>query len=92
MADGWAFVVHTQLGEILANQVAVEMVAEGVDGAAATRIAMERGRAVPGTVIGYEYRPCVATDGPAAHFTPRIRPAHPDAVLPAELPLVHWHH
>jgi starch phosphorylase len=91
-AEGWDFVAHAQLGGILADQVAVEMVAEEVDGAAATREAMERGRAIPGAVNGYEYRLCVATARPAKHYTPRVRPAHPDAVLPAELPLVHWHH
>jgi starch phosphorylase len=91
-ADGWQFVVHAQLGEILADQVAVEVVAEAADGAPAMRLAMERGRAIPGTLNGYEYRLCMATERPPSHFTPRIRPVHPDAVLPAELPLVHWHH
>jgi glycogen phosphorylase len=91
-ADGWTFVVHAQLGEILPDHVAVEVVAEAANGASALRLAMERGRAIPGTLNGYEYRLCVATDRPPGHFTPRIRPVHPHAELPAELPLVHWHH
>ncbi|MBI1179282.1 MAG: alpha-glucan family phosphorylase [Alphaproteobacteria bacterium] len=89
---GWRFSVHVQLGEIAPDMVAVELVADPAGSTGRLRLPMERGRAIPGVINGFEYYREVQTDRPAAHFTPRIVPAHPEASLPAELPLVRWQH
>ena len=38
----------------------------------------------------HQYEATVATARPAEHYTPRIRPYHPDAILPLENALILW--
>ena len=55
-----------------------------------TRIAMSRQEAIPGAVNGYVYEADCPSTRPAHHFTPRIVPFHPDALIPLEEPLIVW--
>ena len=51
---------------------------------------MTQTRPLPGAVQGFLYTVTVATDRSAWDFTPRILPAHAEAKVPLEAPLVLW--
>jgi starch phosphorylase len=88
--DGWAFRVRVYLGEIPATSVRVELYADPTDGEAPLRTEMERGDRIPGAINGYIYHACISTARPAADFTPRVVPYHPEARVPTEAPLICW--
>jgi starch phosphorylase len=39
---------------------------------------------------GYVYKADCPSTRPAHHFTPRLVPFHPDALIPLEEPLIVW--
>jgi len=53
-------------------------------------IPLARGAAVPGAVNGFTYSGRVITTRPRGDFTMRIVPFHPEARVPAELPMIRW--
>lgn len=55
-------------------------------------VGMELQGALPGTVNGYRYTAVVPADRPANHYTPRIAPWHPDALVPLENSHLYWQH
>ncbi|MGC8477601.1 MAG: hypothetical protein ACP5NP_14725 [Acetobacteraceae bacterium] len=89
-ADGWACHVPVYLGEIRAEDVRVEIFADPTATAPGVALALDRGAPVPGAVNGFTYSGRVATARPRTDFTVRILPAHPEARVPAELPLIRW--
>ncbi|HEU4683440.1 MAG TPA: alpha-glucan family phosphorylase [Nitrospira sp.] len=89
--DPWRFVVQVYLGDIDPHQVRVELYADPLDGAGEpTRIAMQRQAVIPGAGNGYLYVGEATSARPAHHFTPRIVPFHPDAIVPLENSLILW--
>ena len=60
------------------------------EGAAPEVHEMKREGELAGTWHGYRYTARVSTARPADHYTPRIVPHHPEAVLPIEEPRIHW--
>jgi hypothetical protein len=88
--DGWSFRVRVYLGEIPAASVRVELYADPTDGEAPLRTEMGRGDIIPGAINGYVYHACIPTARPAADFTPRVVPYHPEARVPTEAPLIRW--
>ncbi len=100
-ADGWSCHVPVYLGEIAAEDVRVELYADpprsdapgdapGNAPGAAPSVALARGAPVAGAVNGFTYAGRVVTTRPRRDFTVRILPSHPEARVPAELPLIRW--
>jgi glycogen phosphorylase len=88
--DGWAFCVHIYLGEIPAASVRVEVYVDPTDGEEPLRTEMERGDTIPGAINGYVYHAGMPTSRPAADFTPRVVPYHPEVRVPTEASLICW--
>jgi starch phosphorylase len=89
--DRHVFRVQVYLGEIPAESVTVELYAEPRPGSAPERHAMRRDHALSGAAGGYRYVAEVATDRPAAEYTPRVVPAHAEAMVPIEAPQIRWY-
>lgn len=51
---------------------------------------MTRGRKLDGPDNGYDYSVSVPASRPAADYTPRLIPHHPDAFVPLEAPEILW--
>jgi starch phosphorylase len=90
-ADGrLAVTVTVSLGGIDPDAVRVELYAEAGPGGEPLVEPMTRGEDVAGAAGTWVYRAAVRTTRPAAHFTPRVVPCHPEARIPIEMPLVAW--
>jgi starch phosphorylase len=70
--------------------VEVEIFAEPTDGGDPVRQPMAPRRKPDGPGHGYEYSARVPASRPAADYTPRLVPRHPDAVVPLEAPEILW--
>ncbi|MEQ9409546.1 MAG: alpha-glucan family phosphorylase [Fuerstiella sp.] len=89
-SDGhWHFDVQAYLSELSVDDVRVELYAESPAGDPVLTT-MECGGAIPGAINGFVFRTTVPGDRPAADFTPRIVPNHPDAFVPLEVPRILW--
>ena len=90
--EGWRFELQVYLGEITAEQVAVELYAEpAAAGETPVRIGMEMAQRLPGAAGGATYRAIVPADRPAEEYTPRIIPFHPAALVPLEAGWILWY-
>ena len=89
-SDGWSFSLAVYLGEILPEEVAVQIYADEAEAQPPVQVALERQAAIPGAANGYVYRCRIASTRPVTHFTPRVVPYHPHAHVPLELNLVLW--
>jgi starch phosphorylase len=77
------------LGGLDPDAVQVELYANSPNGAAPLRQVMTRGeRLTDGN--GYTYRARVPASRPAAEYTARIAPHHPEAAVPLEAPQILW--
>lgn len=90
-ASMWRFSVDAYLGELLADDIDVQIYAD----AAAERPqafcrSMSRMQAIPGTTNGFVYVLELPPQGRIEDYTPRIVPRHDAAWLPQELPLIRW--
>ena len=83
------FTISAYLGELEPDAVAVELYADGLEGAPATRVPLERDGALVGA-HGFRYRGSVQDARPAHDYTPRVLPAKGEARVPLELPFVAW--
>ncbi len=88
--DGWSFMLQVYFGEIPPDFVAAQIYADPADSAEPFVQPMERRASIPGAFNGYVYRARIATARPAADFTPRIVPYHPQARIPNEMTLITW--
>jgi starch phosphorylase len=88
--EGWQISVAVYLGDIDAASIAVELYTEPLGAAPPTRVAMQPGAAIEGSVNGRIYHAAVPASRPAADFTVRIVPAFPGVRVPAELGLILW--
>jgi glycogen phosphorylase len=87
----WHFEAQVYSGDLEPHRVQVELYADPLNEIESpTRIAMSRQEAIPGAVNGYVYKADCPSSRPAHHFTPRIVPFHPDALIPLEEPLIVW--
>ena len=68
----------------------VELFADGKGKLLPEVILLHKEQAIPGSSNGYIYAGIVETSRPADDYTVRAVPHHPDAILPAELPLIAW--
>jgi starch phosphorylase len=87
----WHFEAQVYSGDLEPHRVQVELYADPLnDTELPTRIAMSRQEAIPGAMHGYVYKADCPSTRPAHHFTPRLVPFHPDALIPLEEPLIVW--
>jgi starch phosphorylase len=84
----WQLPVY--LGEIPPEAVRVELYADALNGEGPLCCEMQRAHQLVGAMNGYLYTVQVPAMRPAADYTPRIIPHHPDAVVPLEAPHILW--
>ena len=87
---GWHFAVPVSMGEISPDSVRIELFAEARGASPPEAVLLHQEEAIPGSVNGYIYAGVVGTSRPPLDYTARAVPYHPDAILPAELPLIAW--
>ena len=85
-----AFRVQLYLGELPPESVRVELYAEPRPGEAPERYPLRRDHPLAGAAGGYLYVGTAPASRPAPDYTPRLVPAHPEALVPAEAPFIHW--
>ena len=85
------FQVQVFLDELNPDAVSVELYAEGQNGDAPLRHAMNRGERLVGSVNGFMYTARIPSTRPATDYTPRLVPYHRGAFVPLEVPSVLWH-
>ncbi len=88
--DHWQIEVQLFLDELTPDAVTVEMYADAGNHAGAEAIALRRDGAVAGTTNGYRYLGELGKRRPIGDYTARVRPSHPLAAIPFELPLILW--
>jgi len=89
--NAWSFVVPVYLGDIAPDDVRVELYAQALEGEASPAITtLKLGQPIVGATNGFLYEGCVSGARPASDYTARVLPAHPQAQLPGELPLIRW--
>jgi starch phosphorylase len=88
---GHAFNVPVYLGDVAPDTIAVQLYREGGAGDAARAFPLRRDAPLPGAAGGFHYVGVVPADRPAAHYTPRVVPSHPDAMIPAEARMIRWY-
>ena len=82
--------VEVYLGSLDPETVAVELFAAPMDDGAPVRHPMSPTRKPDGPGDAYEYSASVSASRPAADYTPRLVPRHPEAVVPLEAPGILW--
>ncbi|HVB86299.1 MAG TPA: alpha-glucan family phosphorylase [Candidatus Dormibacteraeota bacterium] len=87
----YLFQVQVFLGDLDPNTVDVELYAEGRDGGGPAVQKMDRGDQLIGSVNGFVYGARIPASRPAVDYTPRVVPAHPDALIPLEAGFICWH-
>jgi starch phosphorylase len=85
------FTVQAWLDELDPDAVAVELYADGKDGAAPVCLPMARGPALVGSEGGYTWTARVAVERRAEDFTPRLVPRHAAARVPLECTKILWY-
>jgi starch phosphorylase len=88
-ADQHVFQVPVYLGGLDPDAIQVELYAESSNGAAPLRQVMTRGERLP-DASGHVYSARVPASHPAADYTARLIPHHPDAAVPLEATQILW--
>jgi starch phosphorylase len=84
------FQVQVYLDELNPDAVKVELFADALNGCEPIRHVMVRGEPLVGE-NAWHYSAAVSADRPAADFTPRVIPCHPDAFVPLESAQILWY-
>ncbi len=88
--DGWEFTLPVYLGDIAADSVEAQLYAEPTAEEPRSLFHMQSIGPVPGAVNGVLFQARIRTRRPAAHFTARLVPHHPHALVPQESNRIHW--
>jgi starch phosphorylase len=88
--DRHRVLVEVHLGGLDVEAVRVELYADPVDGGAPERHVMARTRRLEGSVNGYDYELSIPAGRPLGHYTPRVIPHHPAALVPLETCEICW--
>ena len=89
-ADGHHVSLHLYLDDLGPDDVRLECFADPLDDRPAERHALQRGAALAGAINGFVYTGLLPAEWPLSHYTPRILPNHPEALVPLELNLITW--
>ncbi len=84
------FEVQVYLDELDPEAVRVELYANGVNGTAPERVAMQRVRQLVGATNGYAYRAEVSAARPATDYTVRLVPHRDGVAVPLEDARILW--
>ena len=84
------FEVQVYLDELDPEAVRVELYANGVNGTAPERVAMQRVRQLVGATNGYAYRAEVPAARPATDYTVRLIPQRDEVAVPLEDAHILW--
>ena len=85
-------VVPVYMGEVSPSSVRVELFADAEGDLSSEVLVLHQEHAIPGSTNGYIYAGALSGSRPVEDFTVRVVPYHPNALLPAELPLIAWQH
>ena len=96
--DIWTFTAEVYLGELLPEDVRVELYADplpkkesrGESGEGAEKHEMVRLGPIAAAVNGFIFQVKVSGERSAGDYTPRIVPYHPEAFIPIEDAHIHW--
>jgi len=88
--DVWLFHIQVYLGEILPEQIRVQLYAEGINGEEPQVHECNCGEKITGAIHGYCFHANINANRPATDFTVRVIPYHADACVPAEVQLIVW--
>jgi starch phosphorylase len=86
----WQFEVELYGGNLTPDLIRIELYADALKDEGPTRITMSRAGSIPGAGNAYLYIGHVPATRPAWHYTPRMVPFHPDAVIPLESTSILW--
>jgi starch phosphorylase len=90
-ADAHVFRVQVYLGEVHPESVTVELFAEARPGDPIERRPLRRDHPLSGAAGGYLYVAEVPAGRAPGDYTPRVLPAHPEAVIPLEARFISWY-
>lgn len=88
--ETWHVEAPVYFGELDPSFVRVELYADPCGDDSPTRIVMDRVGAIPGSVNGYLFKAKAPATRPAEHYTARIAPFHPEALIPIEDGHILW--
>jgi len=89
--DGmYFFSLQIYLGDLTAQDVSVEVFSEPTKSDVDNVHEMQIDHPLPGTVNGFVYRLTMPATRPISDYTPRIRPNHPDCLIPLETQHILW--
>ena len=87
----YLFHVQVFLDDVDPEAVSVELYAEGQNGSAPFRTAMNRGDRLVGSENAYTYTVQIPAARPLVDYTPRLVPQHRGAFVPLEATFILWH-
>jgi starch phosphorylase len=90
--DQWNFEVQVYLGDLNYNTIKVELYADPLENENPTEIIMKMKEPIAGATNGYIYAIRIPASRPSEHYTPRIVPYHPEALIPQENANILWMH
>ena len=89
--DKYIFEVQAYLDGLKIDMVSVELYAEPLEGGSEPEIwQMTLREELKGAVNGFLFRAEIPVKRDASHYTPRIVPRHPEALVPLENPRILW--
>ena len=88
---GYSFEVQVYLDDLSSEAVCVELYADLVETGEPFCQALERGALLAGSSNAYVYHGVVPADRPDSDYTPRIIPAHKEAIVPLEASFILWY-
>jgi starch phosphorylase len=89
--DEHVFRAQVYLGGIAPASVRVQLYAQSAEGQPTECRDMTRDHPLSGAAGGYLYVGRVPASRPAAHYTPRVVPSHPEARIPSEAAFIRWY-
>ncbi len=84
------FSLQIYLGDLTAQDVSVEVFSEPSQNDANNVHEMHIDYPIPGTVNGFVYSTTIPAIRPISDYTPRIKPHHPDCIIPLETQHILW--
>ena len=84
------FSLQIYLGDLTAQDVTVEVYSDPTHNDTKNVHAMRLDHPLPGAVNGYAYSLSIRSTRPILDYTPRLRPNHPDCLIPLETHHILW--
>jgi len=84
------FRLEIYLGDLSAQDVIVEIFSEPMDSNNQNVFEMQITQAIPGAINGFIYSATIPATRPITDYTPRIKPNHPDCLIPLETQHILW--